>query len=73
MESDLKKHRLTIDEDHSVPQGVQSTKRPIFENAVPTMKKLLDKGHGLTLSEIRDYINHTEQDQIMSNKDVTLY
>ena len=37
-----------IDEDHSVPQGVQSTKRPIIENAVPTIEKHLDEGHGLT-------------------------
>ena len=62
-----------IDEDRHVPQEVQSTKRPIFENAVPTIEKLLDEGHGLTLSEIRDYINNTEQEQIMSNKEVKLY
>ena len=40
---------------------------------MPTIEKLLYEGHGLKTTEIRDYINNTAQEQIMSNKEVKLY
>ena len=39
---------------------------------MPTIQKLLDEEHELT-TEIRDYINNTKQEQIMSNKEVKLH
>ena len=52
---------------------VRYTKRDHFKPYIPLIKKIVDQGRGISLSEIRDMINSDIVDANLSNKEIKMF
>ena len=71
LESYLRKFERSLLSSTQTRKGL--LKRNIFQEETDCIQQTLDRGFGVTLSEIRDAINEKNEEDIISNKEVKLF
>ena len=70
LEAYLQRYRKQSEQHVKTPK---QNKSKIIEDIQPVLQDILDRGYGVSLSEIRDYCNQQCAEQCLANKEVKLY